>query len=170
MEKAGDILKALLDSKQRQNAAHYSSLFKGWKAMVGPPLEQHSRVKDIINNILIVEVDHPGWMQMLFFKKRQVLGRLKKAYPELAISDMSIRLGSAADATAADETLIPPDAGDAGDADAEAAGNAQSEAEIDEVVAGVEETELKDRLKGLFISALKRGEKAGESGGRRHGS
>jgi predicted nucleic acid-binding Zn ribbon protein len=158
MEKAGDILKQLLDSKQRQNAAHYSSLFKGWESMVGAPICQHSWVKDIVNNILLVEVDHPGWMQMLFFKKRQILNSLKKAYPDLAISDISIRLGSARSERSEPEPAIP-----------QAAEEGSVEVEIEEVVARVGETELKDKLKRLFVSAVKRGEKADGGGGRNHG-
>ena len=160
MEKAGDILKQLLDTKQRQNAAHYSSLFKGWEGMVGAPMDQHSWVKDIVNNILLVEVDHPGWMQMLFFKKRQILSSLKKAYPDLAISDISIRLGSAR----SERSEAEPAIAQAAEEDVES-----GEVEIEEVVARVKETELKDKLKRLFVSAVKRGEKAEGSPGRNHG-
>jgi hypothetical protein len=152
MEKAGDILKQLLDTKQRQNAAHYSSLFRGWKGLVGTPLDGHSWVKDIVNHILQVEVDHPGWIQMLFFRKRSILSRLQQAYPELGIRDMSIRLGNA---RGEDEPVITPEAEE---------GQEESEVEIDEVVARVEEAELKDGLRKLFISAVKRGRKAGQSG------
>lgn len=161
MEKAGDILKQLIDSKQRQNAAHYSSLFKGWESMVGSPLDQHSWVKDIVNNILMVEVDHPGWMQMLFFSKQKVLTRLRQTYPELAIKDMSIRLGNERGKRGAAEPLPATPASE----EAVPAEDREIAESIEEAVDRVEEEELKNGLRKLFISAVKRGRKTGEKTG-----
>jgi hypothetical protein len=161
VEKAGDVLKQLIDSKQRQNAAHYSSLFKGWESMVGSPLDRHSWVKDIVNNILMVEVDHPGWMQMLFFNKRKVLTRLRQTYPELAIKDMSIRLGDERGKRGSVEPLPATPSSE----DTVAAEDPEIAASIEDAVGKVEEEELKNGLRKLFISAVKRSRKAGEKKG-----
>ncbi|GAG60086.1 unnamed protein product [marine sediment metagenome] len=93
MDSAGDILKALLirnDLIEKGN--NYSSLFKGWAGIVGPPLMDHSRIIDIKKGSLLVEVDHPGWLQILHFKKRLFLKKLKGRYPELDIKDLHIKV------------------------------------------------------------------------------
>jgi len=37
---------------------------------------------------VLVEVDHPGWLQMLQLKKSQLLKNIRKRYPELEIRDI----------------------------------------------------------------------------------
>ena len=93
MEKAGDILKEILKDKMYREAVTFSSFFRGWDMIVGDPLSLHSKVIDIQNNALLIIVDHPGWLQLLHMKKRNILKRIKKLYPEFTIKDLRVRVG-----------------------------------------------------------------------------
>jgi predicted nucleic acid-binding Zn ribbon protein len=92
VKKAADVLKKVLDEKWRQNSSGYSSVFGGWPQIIGTSLAEHSQIYEISNRNLFVEVDHPGWMQMLLLKRRQVLQILKRKFPELGIQDLKIKV------------------------------------------------------------------------------
>ena len=69
MKKAAEILARILEEKGREIGTTYSSVFGGWSWIVGESLAEHSRVYEVKNRNLFVEVDHPGWMQLLLMKK-----------------------------------------------------------------------------------------------------
>ena len=150
MDSAGDILKALLIRHDLiEKGSNYSSLFKGWGGIVGPPLMDHSRIIDIKNAILLIEVDHPGWLQILHFKKRLFLKKLKGRYPELDIKDLHARVNL-------NFSVLQPDRKKKGKREIE-------NPEIDSIVSLVKEDELKRLLKNLFVSALERQSKKEDS-------
>lgn len=150
MDNAGDILKALLiRNKLIEKGSNYSSLFKGWAGIVGPPLMDHSRIIDITNGNLLVEVDHPGWLQILHFKKRLFLKKLKGRYPELDIKDLHIKVNLSF-------SVLQPDRKTPEKRKTE-------NPEIDSIVSQVKEDELKGLLKNLFVTALKRQNKEEDS-------
>ncbi len=92
MEKIGDFLKKLLDRNEVTLNNSYSSFFKSWDKIAGEPLSAYSKVIDISRNQLIVQVDHPGWMQMFQFKERKILKEIQKNYPELKIKALKLVL------------------------------------------------------------------------------
>jgi hypothetical protein len=64
----------------------------GWK-MAG-----HSKVIDLQNGILLVEADHPGWIQMLNNYKNYIVKGFSLKAPELKIQTIAFRLsGSTAE-------------------------------------------------------------------------
>ncbi len=92
MRRAGDILRLFLDENTAEQADLYQGFFAGWGKIVGEQIAAHSRVKDIQNGIVIVEVDHPGWIQMLQLKQTQVVTTLRKKYPDLEIRGLRLQL------------------------------------------------------------------------------
>ena len=92
MRRAGDILRLFLDENTAGKAEYYEGFFAGWGKIVGEQIAAHSRVKDIQNGIVIVEVDHPGWIQMLQLKQTQVVTTLRKRYPDLEIRGLRLQL------------------------------------------------------------------------------
>ncbi len=94
MRKADDILKGLLDNYDINLGNTYSSFFKSWPSIAGLDAAAHSHVKDIEGNCLLIEVDHPGWIQILQMKKKGILAGINKKYPELSIKEMKILLSS----------------------------------------------------------------------------
>ena len=90
MEKAGDILKNLLGEANFKDRNKTASLFHSWPKMVGDRLAAHSRVKDLQADWLIICVDHPGWYQMLQFKERGILEKVRWKYPTLKIKGIKV--------------------------------------------------------------------------------
>jgi hypothetical protein len=45
-------------------------------------------VKDVRHGIVLVEVDHPGWIQMIQLKRREICRTLQRTYPALGIDDL----------------------------------------------------------------------------------
>jgi hypothetical protein len=85
-------LRLFLDRDTAEQAELYQGFFSGWKNLVGERIAAHSRVKDLQNGIVIVEVDHPGWMQMIQIKQSQVVDILRKKYPALEIRGLRLQL------------------------------------------------------------------------------
>lgn len=92
MRRAGDILKAFLDSRTAEQADLYHTFFTGWHEVVGERIAAHSSVKDIQAGIVVVEVDHPGWIQMIQLKQSQFVRALQKRYPNLQIHGLKMQL------------------------------------------------------------------------------
>ena len=93
MKKADDILKGLLSNYNIELGHTYSTFFKSWYIIAGQDAAAHSKVKDIEGNTLIIEVDHPAWIQILQMKKKTIIFKIKKEYPQLSITDLRIYLG-----------------------------------------------------------------------------
>lgn len=92
MKKAHDILKSLLQNYPVQEGETYHSFFRSWARIAGPDAAAHSKVQDIRSGVVIVEVDHPGWIQMIQMKKRPILKKIQDLYPELGITDLRLHL------------------------------------------------------------------------------
>jgi hypothetical protein len=85
MNKAGDLLQEFFSHYNLAGGEKYVSLFSAWQRIAGDDIAAHSRIFDLRKDALIVEVDHPGWMQMLQMRRSDILGRISAAYPELGI-------------------------------------------------------------------------------------
>ena len=103
--KADTIINALFSGVNPDEMKESIALLKSWKSIVGTissnPVEKnrtgqllasHSDVVDLKNGILLVETDHPGYIQMLQMYKDYILRGLKKNFPELNIRLLSFRL------------------------------------------------------------------------------
>lgn len=91
MRDVGEALRQLLKNYNLETTVE-GSIFSSWKEISGEEVSGHSKVKDIRNSVLYVEVDHPGWMQMMQFKKKKILTAVRKKYPELGIKDVRFYL------------------------------------------------------------------------------
>lgn len=58
----------------------------------GQNLYEHTSIVDIKNGILLLETDHPGWIQILQMNSSFIIRGLKMYAPELKISSLSYRL------------------------------------------------------------------------------
>src|SRR5574344_662784 len=55
-------------------------------------LYTHSRILDLKNGVLLVEADHPGWIQLLQMHKEYILNVLNRAAPQLTRRTLAFRL------------------------------------------------------------------------------
>ena len=107
MRKAGDILAELFKERFGKNfadtAGSKGSLFSSWVKIVTqawyhqgeediPAAAAHSRIRELEWGVLVVEADHPGWVQILQTKQAELLSAVKRHYPDLDIRGISFRL------------------------------------------------------------------------------
>ncbi len=92
MRKAGDVLRDFLKDRGWPADDPYAALFRGWEAVAGRELAARSRVVEVEDGVIVVEVDHPGWLQMLQLRKRALLEAARKAVPGGRIVDLRGRL------------------------------------------------------------------------------
>jgi hypothetical protein len=121
------LLSSFFDKDKLQRGERYSEFFSSWPALVGPRLAAHSHVADVDKGLLVVEAEHPGWIQLLQMRQSGILEDVARRYPELRLRGIVFRLsgqGSARRAplagVAAEETDSAPGAeaiGPAPDAD-----------------------------------------------------
>ena len=97
VQKASDLLDSIFTdifSKAPQGGA---DLERGWKNILqkisgGEKLATHSRITDLKNNLLHIETDHPGWIQLFNMHQKRILKELKKEFPELSVKGFSFVL------------------------------------------------------------------------------
>lgn len=98
MKTASDILAALFDEATLQKAKGYSDLFSAssWEVITKncgiAAASAHSRVSSIEHAILLIEADHPGWVQLLQTKQTELLNTARKQFPELEMRGISFML------------------------------------------------------------------------------
>ena len=109
--RADEIIKALFPKIDEKKFQESTMLLSGWKKIVstistdpkeraekkeqnktGLLLASHSDVVDLKNGILLVETDHPAYIQMMMMYKDYILKGLKKNYPELNIKSVCYKL------------------------------------------------------------------------------
>lgn len=97
VQKASDLLDSIFTdifSKAPQGGA---DLERGWKNILqkisgGEKLAAHSRITDLKNDLLHIETDHPGWIQLFNMHQKRILKELKKEFPELSVKGFSFVL------------------------------------------------------------------------------
>lgn len=92
MKRAGKLLGAFFERNNIQDTQGYVDFFQSWEKVVGVDLAAHSDAVDIRNHALVVEVDHPGWMQRLHMQRERILKTLQQRYPNLEIRNIHFTL------------------------------------------------------------------------------
>jgi hypothetical protein len=92
MKRAGELLSAFLDEGILKKAKGYHDLFSTWKDIAGDQIGAHSRIVELERSVLLIEADHPGWIQILQMKQRLLLNAVRRRFPELSIAGISFRL------------------------------------------------------------------------------
>ncbi|MDR2798399.1 MAG: DUF721 domain-containing protein [Treponema sp.] len=94
MKKAGELLSFFFDEKTLDRAQGYSELFASWASVVKahriPAAADHSQIVELEGHVLLIEADHPGWIQLLQTKQRELLRSFQDRFPD--ITGISFRL------------------------------------------------------------------------------
>jgi predicted nucleic acid-binding Zn ribbon protein len=93
MKSVGDLLRQLLRERGWTSGNPYDPVFAGWAKIAGDALSSHARLIDIQNGILLIEVDHPGWLQLAQLRKDSLLAEARRAAPLAGIEGMRFRVG-----------------------------------------------------------------------------
>lgn len=101
--KANEILTNIFDNLSQNLLKDSANITNGWKYVlssiksrnnknIGELLISHTKVVDLKNGILLVETDHPGYIQTLQMYNSYIIRGMNKKYPELEIKTLSFRL------------------------------------------------------------------------------
>ena len=97
MKTVGDILSSFLGEGFAKKAHGYSNLFDSWEDITNKngiaAASTHSRIKELVKGIITIEMDHPGWKQILQTKQSKILNDFRIRFPEMDISGISLVLG-----------------------------------------------------------------------------
>ena len=96
MKRIGDIITSVFDESMMDKADGYSVFFSCWKDITEkngiPAAAAHSWIKSLDNGLVWIEVDHPGWKQIIQTKERKFLYDFRYRFPSMGISGISIML------------------------------------------------------------------------------
>lgn len=100
VKKAGDLLSFFFDEKRVETATHITKLFSSWDDITSeqgiPAAAAHARIAELNRNVILIEADHPGWIQILQTKQRWILDSFKRKFPSLNITGISFHLSRSA--------------------------------------------------------------------------
>ncbi len=89
---ASTLLSAFFDKERFAEGGRFAELYASWRNIAGERYAAHSRPDDVVKGILYVEVEHPGWIQLLQFRQAGILEAVKRSYPELKLRSIVFRL------------------------------------------------------------------------------
>ena len=92
--RAGDVLKNLFDRLLPEDADGYTRFFSGWAKIAGAETAMHVYPRDIVNNVLILETDHPGWSQQIRMRQEGLIKTIRSKYPDLDIKRIRVVIGN----------------------------------------------------------------------------
>jgi len=98
LKTAGEILSAILDKETVKKAEQMGKLFSPsvWSELLDScKLSQgvsHTRIAELEKTVLLVEADHPGWIQLLQTKQTELLDEVRRRFPEITFTGISFRL------------------------------------------------------------------------------
>jgi hypothetical protein len=101
MKRAGDLLRSFFDEAHfdpdsLENGRRTAGLLTSWaaaaKAVNLSAAADHSRIRELEHKILVIEAEHPGWVQLLQTKQNQLLEYVQRKFPELPIQGISFCL------------------------------------------------------------------------------
>jgi len=103
ISKAGDLISGLFrqhfDEETLAQARKTAGLFGSWeeitqRAKINSAFD-HSRIREFEKGVLVIEAEHPGWVQLLQTKQNIILNILQKKYPDMKIQGLCFYLSKA---------------------------------------------------------------------------
>ena len=91
MRSADELIRRYLDSIGAIDGPDYVGLFTTWADIVGQRIADHAQPVDIRGETVVIEADHPGWIQMVLMEKERIVRELRRRFPDLAITGISVR-------------------------------------------------------------------------------
>jgi hypothetical protein len=89
---ASELISKLIAPETAKAANDWNRVSQAWRSVAGERESAHSRISDLKNNVLVVEVEHPGWIQILQLKQAGILKALQKRFPSLNLKAIAIKL------------------------------------------------------------------------------
>ena len=105
MYRAADLLKEVLARAGIDPQAPQALIYRLWDELLGADLAGSAWLRDIRRGRLEVEVDHPARLQLVRMRQREILRRVRRRVPELAVTGVHVVVGSRHPAQG---TAVPP--------------------------------------------------------------
>lgn len=93
IRQAKELISKIISPEVSEQVGQWSNFFGAWGKAAGERFAAHSKPVDVRNGILLVEADHPGWIQLLQLEQHAILKRLQRSFPKLGIKGMGFRVG-----------------------------------------------------------------------------
>lgn len=101
--KVDEIISNIFENISTEKMNDNINMINSWKSVlmsinsrtnknIGNLLVSHTKVIDLKNKVLLIETDHPGYIQTLQMYNSYILRGLKQKVPELEITYLSFRL------------------------------------------------------------------------------
>ncbi|CAD7844416.1 hypothetical protein S1OALGB6SA_722 [Olavius algarvensis spirochete endosymbiont] len=90
---AGELIRRLIEELVSNEKREYSRMSVGWDEIAGTEVAMHVFPRDIENNVLLLETDHPGWSQRILMMQGSLLKKIKNKYPQLKIKKIKVFIG-----------------------------------------------------------------------------
>ncbi len=143
---AAELISAIISPQAAEAAGTWAKVLGVWPRLAGERAAAHSRITDLANRIVLVEVDHPGWIQLLHFRQTVLLKELQRCFPALEIRGIQFRVSRMGGAESSGAGEPPPVA-------AEAVGEEERQPEPSAPLrvdpAAIQDPALRDALAGL---------------------
>jgi predicted nucleic acid-binding Zn ribbon protein len=96
MKKAGELLSSIMDKGLFDRLQIHRQLSSSWeivaqKHRIGA-VTDHSRIVDLDRYVVLIEADHPAWIQLLQTKQQGLLESFQELFPVLTITGIAFRL------------------------------------------------------------------------------
>jgi hypothetical protein len=89
------VSQVMSDISRNQNLAESDKVFRFFPDAVGEEALAHCRIRDLEKDLLVIEVDHPAWIQQMGFQKRSILAYYHEKVPKVPLADIRFILGKA---------------------------------------------------------------------------
>lgn len=87
---AGELIGELINKLIPSEKYDYYRLSAGWGEIVGVGTALNVIPKDIKNQTLILEANHPGWYQEVIMREKDILKKIRGKYSELEIRRIKV--------------------------------------------------------------------------------
>lgn len=103
IENFSDVISRTINNICLEDVQQSNSVITAWNKVLlriksysnpneGRNLADHTRVVDFKNGILLIESDHPGWIELLQLHKSFILKGLNMSMPQLKINTLAYKL------------------------------------------------------------------------------
>lgn len=99
MYRASDLLTEVLARAGFDPQAPQVMIYRLWDELLGPELAGSARLRDIRHGRLELEVDHPARLQLVRMRQREIVRRVRRRFPELAVTRLHVVVGQPPGAT-----------------------------------------------------------------------
>ena len=86
----GEVLKRVVNGFGDRGAMY--TLHQHWDLAVGQEIRDHCKPRRIVDGVLFVDVDHPGWATEIQYLERDLLAKLKAAHSDLTFSGIKVHV------------------------------------------------------------------------------